>query len=229
MQISALKQYQRPRGAGRFADLLPDQRAAAEAHYARLCARWTDDLPQWRRAILVGRAKDLVLRPRDANWGRALRKGRRRQPDGPDMSARVPHRAPPRPGISTPSLDAVVSTPIHLDKVASSVNTSDEARYRTRAHMATPQPAQVASSLPTTNVAPPGPAPSTLAPPALHAVHMRISGITASGRDGADTAQRILRDLDHRAFGDSPHFSIAVPEKDLPPGWVWRLEVIPVS
>ena len=58
---------------------------------------------------------------------------------------------------------------------------------------------------------------------------MDILGLTASGRDGADTAQRILRDLELRAFGDSPHFSIGVPGKDLPPGWAWRLEVVPVS
>jgi len=87
----------------------------------------------------------------------------------------------------------------------------------------------VASSPPRTNLASSGPAPSTLTPPALHAVHVTISGITASGRDGAETAQRIVRDLELRAFGDNLHFSIAVPGKDLPPGWVWRLEVVPVS
>ena len=42
------------------------------------------------------------------------------------------------------------------------------------------------------------------------------------------TAQRILRDLDHRSFGQSPHFSMAVPGKDLPPRWARRLEVEPV-
>jgi hypothetical protein len=52
--------------------------------------------------------------------------------------------------------------------------------------------------------------------------------MTPSGADGADTAQRILRDLEHRAFGQSPHFSMAVPGKDLPPRWAWRLEVVPV-
>ncbi len=66
-------------------------------------------------------------------------------------------------------------------------------------------------------------------PPSPHAVRLDIRGITASGRDGADTAQRILRDVELRAFGDNLHFSIAVPGKDLPPGWVWRLEVVPVS
>ena len=40
----------------------------------------------------------------------------------------------------------------------------------------------------------------------------------------ADTAQRILRDL-NQAFDSSPLFSVAVPEKDLPTQWQWRLEV----
>ena len=85
------------------------------------------------------------------------------------------------------------------------------------------------SPLPTNKVASSLSAPSTLTPPSPHAVHLDIRGLTASGRDGADTARRLLRDLEQRAFDDSPHFSIAVPKKDLPPGWVWRLEVIAVS
>ena len=216
MRITSLKEYQRPRGAGRFADLPPDQRAVAAAHYQRLCARWGDDLPQWRRAILVGRAKDLVVRPRDANWGRRLRKARQRQPTAPDVS--VPRQPPPQPGISTPPLHADGSTPVHINKVASSVSASHRAPYRTRAHMASPQPAQVASS-------PPGASTPTSA--AAHAVRLDVRGLTARGTDGLDSATRILRDVEH-AFGQNPHFSIAVPEKDLPPGWIWRLEVIPV-
>jgi hypothetical protein len=75
---------------------------------------------------------------------------------------------------------------------------------------------------------------STPAEPAIsptlypHAIRLDIRGVTTSGTDGADTAQRILRDIDQRAFGQSPHFSLAVPAKDLPPRWAWRLEVTPV-
>ena len=199
MQISALKRYQRPRGAGRFADLLPDQRAAAEAHYRRLCAKWGHDLPQWRRAILTGRARDLVLRPRDAAWGRALRKRHTRQP--------APSLASPR---ATPPTQVAPSTPADTDRLVSR-----------RAAV------NVAFSSAPTNGAPSSPSPSTLTPPSPHAVRLDIRGLTARGTDGQDSATRILRDVEH-AFGQNPRFTVAVPGKDLPPGWVWRLEVVPV-
>ena len=229
MPISALKQYQRPRGTGRFADLSPDQRALAESHHARLCAKWGDDLPQWRRAILVGRAKDLVLRPRDADWGRALRKGRERQPTASPVSPSAPRQRTPSAAISAQRPSA---RPLPLTQVASSSSADAEnmASPRAPANMASPTaqahgapsdlPAHVASSLPV---------PSTLTPPSPHAVRLDIRGITASGRDGADSARRILHDLELRAFDQHPHFSIAVPGADLPPGWAWRLVVAPVS
>ena len=209
MRIESLRHYQRPRGAGRFDDLPPDQRAVAESHYERLCSRWGNDLPPWRRAILAGRAKDLVLRPRDAAWARELRKGRRRQPTSPVVSPSAPPQPTPRPGVA----------PL---------------RRKTRAFRATQvasasTPSKVASSAPGARLASSSAAPSTLTPPSPHAVRLDIRGLTASGRDGADTAQKILHDLELRAFGDSPHFSIAVPGTDLPPGWVWRLIVVPVS
>ena len=72
------------------------------------------------------------------------------------------------------------------------------------------------------------PAPPTLTPPSPHAVRLDIRGLTARGTDGQDSAQRILRDLERHAFDGNLHFSVAVPEKDLPPGWMWRLEVVPV-
>ena len=221
MPISALKHYQRPRGAGRFDDLPPDQRAAAEAHFHQLCSRWGDDLPQWRRAILVGRAKDLVLRPRDANWGRALRKGRRRQPAAPAVSA-------PPPAVASPAPAARALPPTQVASLSSAAGGRLTSRHAP-ANMAFPQPAHVASFPAANHVASSRPAPSTPMPPSPHAVRLDIRGLTASGRDGADTAQRILRDVELRAFGDNLHFSIAVPGKDLPPGWVWRFEVVPVS
>ena len=78
IRINSLKRYQARRRRERFSDLPLHERAEAERHYQRLCARWADDLPQWRRAILIGRAKDLALRPRDGNWGRQLRRRRPR-------------------------------------------------------------------------------------------------------------------------------------------------------
>ena len=60
MQISSLRRYQRRHGAPRFDDLPPSQCAEAEAHYERLCARWGDNLPQWRRApdVLLARLSE---------------------------------------------------------------------------------------------------------------------------------------------------------------------------
>ena len=181
MSISSLRRYQRPRGAPRFADLPPDQRAVAEAHYERLCARWGDDLPQWRRAILVGRAKDLVLRPRDANWGRELRK-RRQQTAAPVVNTSTALAPPPlRPAPATPPSDPRASPPA---QVASSTEAVSVVSPRAPAKMAS-------SPLPTNKVASSLSAPSTLTPPSPHAVHLDIRGLTASGRDGADPARRL--------------------------------------
>ena len=218
MRIESLQQYQRPRGAGRFADLPPDQRAVAEGHYNRLCRRWGDDLPQWRKAILVGRARDLVLRPRDANWGRELRKGHRRQPIAPVANPGTPPQPGPQPRIAAPLPHARASQPTPLTPSADPDRvTSLRAAV---ANVASSPTHQVASSLPM---------PSTLAPPSPHAVRLDVRGLTARGTDGQDSAQRILRDLELHAFGESPHFSIGVPGQDLPPGWAWRLEVVSVS
>jgi hypothetical protein len=92
--------------------------------------------------------------------------------------------------------------PVHMNKVASSP----------------PQP-KLSSS-------PPGA--STPTSRARHALSLDIRGLTARGTDGQDSAQRILRDVEH-AFDGNLHFSIAAPAKDLPPGWVWRLEVGPCA
>jgi hypothetical protein len=55
-----------------------------------------------------------------------------------------------------------------------------------------------------------------------------IRGVTTTGTDGYDTAQRILRDLSQRAFDSSPLFSMAIPGSALPAQWAWRLEIVPV-
>jgi hypothetical protein len=59
-------------------------------------------------------------------------------------------------------------------------------------------------------------------------LRLDVHGVTRSGTDGADTAQRILQAMS-QAFDNSPHFSLAVPEKDLPKQWAWRLLVVAVS
>jgi hypothetical protein len=50
-------------------------------------------------------------------------------------------------------------------------------------------------------------------------LRLEVHGVTNSGNDGADTAQRILHAL-RQTFDRSPHFSTAVPEKDLPKQWL---------
>jgi hypothetical protein len=85
----------------------------------------------------------------------------------------------------------------------------------------------VASSVDPVKVASSSPEPSIPPAPQPHAIRLDVRGITPSGTDGHDTAQRILRDLENRAF-NSPQFSMAVPGMDLPPRWAWRLEVVPV-
>ena len=119
-RIHSLQRYQRSRRSLRFEDLPPAERAAAEGHYQRLCARWGNDLPQWRRAILVGRAKDLVLHPRDARWAIGLR--RRQEPAPLPCSHTAPYTNVPRaPYAPDTSLDSptVIDTPC-LETSASS-------------------------------------------------------------------------------------------------------------
>ena len=65
-----------------------------------------------------------------------------------------------------------------------------------------------------------GNTPSTLdepsaSPAAESVLRLDVHGVVSSGTDGADTAQRILNALS-QAFDSSPHFSVAVSEKDRP-------------
>ena len=189
MRITSLARYQRAARSPRFSDLPLPQRLAAEAHYQRLCARWGADLPQWRRAILAGRAKDLVLRPRSPDWARALRN--RRKPET----------------VASPST-AFVSL-----RVASPPATAELPDATSNLLVNVPSSADESSPSPSSNSA--------------YIFRLDVCGLTTSGNDGSDTAQRILRDLQH-AFDSSPRFSLAVPGKDLPRRWAWRLEVVPV-
>lgn len=199
--LPTLKRYQRPRRSRPFDNLPPQQRAVAEGHYERLCARWEGNLPPWRRAILAGRAKDLAVRPRDATWAHRMRRRQSRQPT-------ITQSAPP-----------VDSPPVaHLLQSMPAARSTNMA--------SSPAPT-VEASQPSCGPTPPPLADSPLSSPPSGAVRLDLNGVTASGTDGHDTAQRILRDLDN-AFGRTVRFSMAVPGKDLPPRWAWRLEVVPV-
>jgi hypothetical protein len=175
VRIESLKRYQRSRRDQPFATLSSSQRAAAKSHYQRLCARWGDDLPQWRRAILAGRAKDLVLRPRNGAWGRRLRRGN----NHPDTRA-----------LKTVTTAAVESTAAITD--AATANSYHEYDGPT--------------------VCPGSHEVSTSATPSV--LQLDVHGVTKSGSDGAETAQRILRAVS-QALDSSPHFSVAVPENEL--------------
>lgn len=204
MRIESLRKYQRRRRSGRFDDLPPPQRAAAEAHYHRLCARWGENLPQWRRAILVGRAKDLAIRPRDEAWARRLRRQGKTRSVTPLPSALASAENQPRAATQP------VPNP-HLPVELASCS----------------EPIKLASSSPVVKMASSLAEPSISPTPAAHTVRLDVRGVTPSGVDGYDTSQRILADIAQRAFSN-PHFSMAVPGKDLPPRWAWRLEVVPV-
>ena len=65
------------RGTGDwFSDLSLPLQKQAQWEYQRLCARWEFQLTQWRKAILVGRARWIVKHPecRTPEWGRKLRR-----------------------------------------------------------------------------------------------------------------------------------------------------------
>ena len=55
-----------------FSELPAHMRELAGRILAGLLKRHQGDLPQWRRAILVGQAKSLALNPRDSAWGRSM-------------------------------------------------------------------------------------------------------------------------------------------------------------
>jgi hypothetical protein len=72
MAIEGLKRYQGRNPDGYFADLTPSQRWAAYQWLSKFCARWGRNLPQWRRAILIGQARRLALNPPTRKWGRSM-------------------------------------------------------------------------------------------------------------------------------------------------------------
>jgi hypothetical protein len=72
-RITALDPYRKPAPpGGAFASLTWQQQRAAEQLLWKFCQRWAGNLPRWRRAILVGQAKQLALHPRDSDWARRM-------------------------------------------------------------------------------------------------------------------------------------------------------------
>lgn len=97
-RITALDPYRKPAPpGGAFAALTWRQQRTAEQYLWKFCQRWGNDLPSWRRAILVGQAKRLAVNPPDSAWGRrmlAKRGGlaaqRRRRWEGRNPNPRQP-------------------------------------------------------------------------------------------------------------------------------------------
>jgi hypothetical protein len=71
-RIPGLEPYRRRPRNGNFEMLPFAARRDAQMWLWRLCQRWGNNLPQWRRAILVGVAKRLALNPPDSAWGRRM-------------------------------------------------------------------------------------------------------------------------------------------------------------
>lgn len=71
-RIPGLESYRRRPPNGTFEALPFEARRDAQMWLWRFCKRWGNDLPQWRRAILVGVAKRLALHPPDSAWGRRM-------------------------------------------------------------------------------------------------------------------------------------------------------------
>lgn len=65
-----------PRGAkdvgGPFASLTWPQQRAAEQWLWKFCLKWGNDLPPWRRGILIGVAKRLAVNPPVPRFGKRL-------------------------------------------------------------------------------------------------------------------------------------------------------------
>ena len=60
------------KAAGPFSDLTWVQQKAAEQWYWKFCTRWGNDLPPWRRGILIGVARRLAVNPFTASRGLSL-------------------------------------------------------------------------------------------------------------------------------------------------------------
>ena len=60
------------KAAGPFSDLTWVQQKAAEQWYWKFCLKWGNDLPPWRRGILIGVARRLAVKPFTAKHGLSL-------------------------------------------------------------------------------------------------------------------------------------------------------------
>jgi hypothetical protein len=69
---SLFKRHARGSRWSLFDDLPLEFRWKAERWFAHFCERWRGNLPGWRRAILLGRARWLAQHPPTSQWGRSM-------------------------------------------------------------------------------------------------------------------------------------------------------------
>jgi hypothetical protein len=74
MRIPGLKKYRGRNPGGYFEDLPWEAKRRAQMLLHRFCERWRGNLPQWRRAILIGQAKRLARMSAEEGsaWGRRM-------------------------------------------------------------------------------------------------------------------------------------------------------------
>ena len=73
-RIPGLEPYRRPAPQGDyFSDLPYEAQQCAQRLLWQWCKKWGTDLPPWRLAILVARARRLALHPLNSAWGKRMR------------------------------------------------------------------------------------------------------------------------------------------------------------
>ena len=80
--------------AGPFADLTWSQQRAAEQWLFKFCAKWGNDLPNWRRGILIGVARRLAKNPPAVGWGLSMLRVR----SGHGLARKCRREGIPNPG-----------------------------------------------------------------------------------------------------------------------------------
>ena len=72
-RVVKLKAQKSPRlKNGPFSELTWEQQRVAEQWLWKFCQRWEGNLPNWRRAILIGVAKRLAVNPPKVKWGLSM-------------------------------------------------------------------------------------------------------------------------------------------------------------
>jgi len=100
-RVVKLKAQKSPRlKNGPFSELTWEQQRAAEKWLWKFCARWEGNLPNWRRAILIGVAKRLAVNPPVKGFGKSLLVRRAVRKGGLALARKCRETGIPHPGIA---------------------------------------------------------------------------------------------------------------------------------